>query len=59
MIQTVRTFFLSLFMYFVIERERVGKGQRERGRERIPSRLHTDSTEPDTGLELTIREIMT
>ena len=46
-------------MYFVIERERVGKGQRERGRERIPSRLHTDSTEPDTGLELTIREIMT
>ena len=31
----------------------------ERGRERIPSRLHAVSTEPDAGLELTNREIMT
>ena len=33
--------------------------QRERERERIPSRLHTVSTEPNAGLELTNREIMT
>ena len=42
------------------ERERQsewGRG-RERGRKRI-RRLHTVSTEPDTGLELTNREIMT
>ena len=38
-----------------------GKGQGERGgeRERIPSRLHTVSTEPHAGLDLTNREIMT
>ena len=30
-----------------------------RGRERIPSRLHADSAEPDLGLELTSHEIMT
>ena len=41
------SFFLGLFMYF--EREKAGKGQR---RERIPGRLRTVSTEPDTGLEL-------
>ena len=40
------------------ERERVhaGEGQRERGRERLPS---TDSVEPDSGLELMNHEIMT
>ena len=32
-------------------------GKRER--ERIPSRLHTVSTEPDAGLEFTNCEIMT
>ena len=42
-----------MFIYF--ERER----GRERGRERIPSRLHTVSTEPDTGLHPTNHEIMT
>ena len=42
------------------ETVQVGKGQRERGkRERIPSRLHTASTEPDAGLELMNREIVT
>ena len=43
------------------ERERVskqGKGS-ERGRERIPSRLCPVSTEPDVGLKLMNREIMT
>ena len=39
------------------DRARVGEGQRER--EGIPGRLHTVSTEPNTGLELTNREIMT
>ena len=37
----------------------VGEGQRERERERIPSRLRTVSAEPDAGLELTNREIVT
>ena len=32
--------------------------ERERGRERIPSRLHTVSIEPDAGLELRNHEIM-
>ena len=35
---------------------RVGEGH---GRERIPSRLHAVSTEPDAGLFLTDHEIMT
>ena len=34
-------------------------GQRENGRERIPSRLHTVSAEPDAGLQLMNPEIMT
>ena len=48
-------FFLSL----VFERERAVEGQRERERERIPSRLCTVSAESGVGLELTDREIMT
>ena len=41
-------------------KERVSReGQRERERRRIPSRLRTASVEPDVGLELTNREIMT
>ena len=36
-----------------------GEGQRERERERIQSRLHTVSMEPDAGLKLTKHEIMT
>ena len=37
----------------------MGEGQREteRQRERIPSRFHTVSTEPDAGLELMNHEI--
>ena len=37
----------------------MGEGQREGESERIPSRLHTVSTEPDAGLKATNREIMT
>ena len=52
-------------MFILRERERArasaheqGRG-REQRRERIPSRLCTVSTQPDTGLGLTTREIMT
>ena len=34
-------------------------GQRESGKDRIPSRLCTASVEPNVGLGLTNREIMT
>ena len=40
------------------ERERAGRG-RDRGRERVPSRPLAVSAEPDTGLEIINREIMT
>ena len=36
-----------------------GQRERERGRERIPSRLSTVSVESAVGLELTNHEIMT
>ena len=59
-VSKIVSIFLSLFTYFEREREhKSGEGQRERGRERIPSRLHTTSTEPDVGLEPTNHEIMT
>ena len=38
--------------------EQAGEGQRERERERIPSRLCSVSTEPNTGFELMNHEIM-
>ena len=38
---------------------RAGVGQREKERERIPSRLCAISAEPDAGLELTNREVIT
>ena len=51
-----------IYMFlFIFERESVceqGRG-RERGRQRIQSRLCADSNEPDVGLRLTNREIMT
>ena len=36
-----------------------GERERERGRERIPSRFCPVSTEPDVGLDSMNREIMT
>ena len=36
-----------------------GEAEREMGRESIQSRLCTDSSEPDAGLELTNHKIMT
>ena len=40
-------------------REREGAQQRERGRKRILSRLHTANAELDAGLKPTNSEIMT
>ena len=48
-----------MFIYFEREREREWGRDRERGRERIPSRLCTVRAESDTGLELSHCEIMT
>ena len=45
--------FLSLFIYIERDRDNVSGGGAERERERIPSRLHTVSTDPDVGLQLT------
>ena len=41
------------------EREHEWERGRESGRERISSRLHSVSTEPDVGLNLTNRKITT
>ena len=42
------------------QREREFKGRyRERRGQRIQGRLHTDSRDPEVGLELTNREILT
>ena len=47
-------------IYF-LEREcmQVGEGQRERGRQRILSRLHAVSAKPNMGLKFKNCEIMT
>ena len=53
------SFFFFNFLSLFILRKRMRRVRAERGgRERIPSRLHTVSTEPNAGLELTNREIM-
>ena len=52
---------LSLFVYFEREKEcmhELWKG-RERGRQRILSRLRTVSMEPNAGLDFMNNEIMT
>ena len=56
--------FIDLFWEREREREREsepewGRGETEREREKIPSRLYTVSTQPDTGLELTNCEMVT
>ena len=45
---------LIVFSLFIVERERDNRGGAERMN---PSRLRTISKEPDSGLELTDREI--
>ena len=52
--------FFFFNVYFLREKERECTGRdRERGRERIPSRLCAVSAEPDVGLKLANREITT
>ena len=51
--------FVFKFIYFERKRESRGRDREKRGKERIPSRLHAVSTEPDAGLDLTNSEIMT
>ena len=53
-------FFFSFLKFIYSEREKVQvpEGQRERRRERIPSRLYAVSAEPNAGLRLTNCEIL-
>ena len=51
----LKIYFHKLFLMFIyLERERkcISRGEAERRRERISSRLHTVSAEPDIGLKL-------
>ena len=52
---------LKVYLFILREKESTIRGRAERHgeRERILSRLHTVSAEPNMGLELTNREIMT
>ena len=54
-------FFKFTYLFILRERERESKQgrDREKGRERIPSRFHAVSTEPNSGFPLTNCEIMT
>ena len=54
--------FFNVCLSILRKSERAGTWvgrDRETGRQRIPSRLHTVSTEPNVGLDLTNCEIMT
>ena len=51
--------FFKVYLFWEREKIQVGEGQTERGRERIPSSLHTVSTEPNVSLRPTNHEIMT
>ena len=48
-----------IFIYFERDRERTSRGRAGERKERIPSRLHAATAEPNAGLELTKHEIMT
>ena len=52
-------FYLKKYFERENDRERMSGGGAERERERISSRLHAVSTEPDMGLDPTNQEIMT
>ena len=57
--QNFSLIFFKFYLFILRERERMGRGGAEKGRERIPSRFRADSAEPAMGLELTNREIVT
>ena len=50
-----------MYLFMLRERECMSRerAEKDRERERIPSRLHAVSTEPDAGLEPTNHKIMT
>ena len=61
---SIRTYIFKCLFLRERKRERdralqLGEGQRERGRQKIQSRLCLESIEPDVGLELTNHEIVT
>ena len=51
--------FFKVYLFILRETEGTSRGEAERWRQRIPSRLCIVSTELDVGLELTNHEIMT
>ena len=62
--KTLCFFFYNFFKFIYFERERERERERagsdrKRGREKIPSRLHTVSLEPDMGPKSMNCEIMT
>ena len=52
-------FFFNILIFLFILRAHASRGGAERGRDRIQSRLHTASTEPDVGFDLTNCKILT
>ena len=52
-------FYFFKCLFILRERERASKGGAEREGDRIPSRLHAVSAEPNMGLKPTNCEIMT
>ena len=57
-IEISSVFFLDVYLFGLRERERASGGGLEREAEN-PNRLHAVNAQPDAGLELTNREIMT
>ena len=57
----LKLLFLIVYVFILRERERArtSKGGAEREGDRIQSRFHAVSSEPDPGLELVNHEIMT
>ena len=53
-----RVFFVFIYLLWKRESKREQGRGRDTGRQRIPSRLHAVSAEPDTGFDLMNHEIM-
>ena len=57
--KSVIIIFFKVYLFILRERQQGRDRERERGRERIPSRLHAVSMEPNSGLDPTNEEMMT